>query len=86
MSVRYYFSSTKLSPFLGSGIDYYNFGNSISDGINFHITTGLNNFLSYEVALESFVAYHYSSFSNNTNTSSNIQLGIGVAYFLTILR
>lgn len=92
-TVRYYFGSEKVKPFLGLGFTYYDTFDS--SGKNKLTTTekkasaGINYFITEYFALEASINYSWLDYNlpsdfylNNTDQSKLFQLAVGVNYFV----
>lgn len=83
-SLRYYFNSEKIIPFLGTGVDY-DYIRYTHDRKDYNIaiifTGGLNYFLSKEIAFEPFISYSVILRDGTKKYSNNLRIGAGINYY-----
>ena len=80
--IRYYFSSSRLIPFIEAGYRYSNSLSGNNDMNTYSLAGGINYFLSKSVALEPYVEYSKTNYIVGDQNISRISGGIRVSYFI----
>jgi Outer membrane protein beta-barrel domain len=81
-SIRYYFETNNIVPFLGVGDAYSKDIDSEQESNTFNISGGFDYFLSNSIGLEPFLSYsiiHYNKPDQNVNSFS---IGLRINYFI----
>ena len=82
-SIRYYFNSESIIPFLEAEIQYLKYLGTDEDGILYGIKGGVNYFLSNAVALEPFLAFSMVKYFKSEERDKNFSVGVRVNYYIT---
>lgn len=81
-SVRYYFSSGTVIPFIGISDRYTKQIDADQNGNTFLAEGGINYFLSKSVAMEPFLSYSITSFTQSDSDINTFSIGIRISYFI----
>ena len=81
-SIRYYFETNNIVPFLGIADSYSKDIDSEQEGNAFSISGGFDYFLSNSVGLEPYLSYSIVHFTKPDQKTNSFSIGLRINYFI----
>jgi len=81
-SIRYYFGTSTIVPFLGVGDVYSKDIDSEQESNTFSISGGFDYFLSNSIGLEPFLSYSIIHYNKPDQSISSFSIGLRINYFI----